>query len=201
VGEATKHHRELNTYRHGVRKSIVFEDVDIPIPVERTTRKEKRPMAYVIRKVDKKSIIDITTEIRAVQKETVTDATQLLGDDLTKFEKFALGAPMPIKKMILSIARRSAFLRKEFMGTVGVSSIGMFGKFSGWAIPLGIPATLVVMGGVTKKPGVIDNDIVIREFLPLTITVDHDIVDGAPLARFVDHLTNLIESGFGLIDL
>ena len=87
------------------------------------------------------------------------------------------------------------------MGTVGVSSIGMFGKFPGWAIPLGIPATLIVVGGLNQKPGVVKGKIEIREYLNLTITVDHDLVDGGPLARFVSLLTELMENGFGLTNI
>ena len=43
----------------------------------------------------------------------------------------------------------------------------------------------VTVGGITKKPGVVDDRIEIREFLDLTISIDHDVVDGAPKVRFV----------------
>ncbi len=36
--------------------------------------------------------------------------------------------------------------------------------------------------------------------LCLTVCFDHDIIDGAPAARFVTRLKELIESGFGLLD-
>jgi hypothetical protein len=34
--------------------------------------------------------------------------------------------------------------------------------------------------------------------LSLTVVFDHDVVDGAPAARFVKRLVELIESGYGL---
>jgi pyruvate/2-oxoglutarate dehydrogenase complex dihydrolipoamide acyltransferase (E2) component len=40
-------------------------------------------------------------------------------------------------------------------------------------------------------------------FQPLrsvTISMDHDIIDGAPATRFASRLKELIESGYGLID-
>ena len=40
-----------------------------------------------------------------------------------------------------------------------------------------------------------------REILNLTVTFDHDIVDGAPATRFVKRLVELIESGYGLVDI
>jgi pyruvate/2-oxoglutarate dehydrogenase complex dihydrolipoamide acyltransferase (E2) component len=33
---------------------------------------------------------------------------------------------------------------------------------------------------------------------PLTLVFDHDVIDGAPAARFVHRLAELIESGYGL---
>jgi len=38
-----------------------------------------------------------------------------------------------------------------------------------------------------------------REMLSLTIIFDHDVIDGAPAARFTCRLVELIESGFGLV--
>jgi pyruvate/2-oxoglutarate dehydrogenase complex dihydrolipoamide acyltransferase (E2) component len=34
--------------------------------------------------------------------------------------------------------------------------------------------------------------------LNLTVAFDHDVVDGAPAARFVNRLVELIENGYGL---
>jgi len=50
------------------------------------------------------------------------------------------------------------------------------------------------IGGITKKPGVINDKIEIREFLTITVLFNHDVVDGAPAARFVNKLKKLIES-------
>jgi pyruvate/2-oxoglutarate dehydrogenase complex dihydrolipoamide acyltransferase (E2) component len=47
----------------------------------------------------------------------------------------------------------------------------------------------------------VDGRIEVREYLNMTVSVDHDIVDGAPAARFVNELRELIESGYGLSEL
>jgi pyruvate/2-oxoglutarate dehydrogenase complex dihydrolipoamide acyltransferase (E2) component len=54
------------------------------------------------------------------------------------------------------------------------------------------------LGSIVKKPGVFKERIEVREYLQMTILIDHDVIDGAPAARFVTHLTDLIESGHGL---
>ena len=78
VGDAASKHKELNTYRLGRKKMVTFDDVDVSIPIERETDTETRPMGYVIRKINEKNIMEISNEIRKVQKENVDEKTQVL---------------------------------------------------------------------------------------------------------------------------
>jgi pyruvate/2-oxoglutarate dehydrogenase complex dihydrolipoamide acyltransferase (E2) component len=57
---------------------------------------------------------------------------------------------------------------------------------------------LLIVGGIARKPAVIDERVEPRDLLNLTVAFDHDVVDGAPAARFVKRLVDLIESGYGL---
>ena len=58
----------------------------------------------------------------------------------------------------------------------------------------------LTLGGIAKKPGAVEDRIEIREYLNVTISIDHDIVDGAPAARFTQRLKEMVESGYGLSD-
>ncbi len=199
ISQAVSEHKIINAFRHGTRKTIFFDDVDIPIPVERNINDNKVTMAYIIRKANTKSVIDITKEIRDIQKEKIYSNKQVLGKNLTSFEKFILKSPIFIKRIAIFFSRKNALFKKKHLGTVGVTAIGMKGKFPGWAIPLnGATSTMIVVGGISKKPGVVNDKIEIREYLHLTVTVDHDIVDGGPLVRFVDRINELIENAYGL---
>jgi pyruvate/2-oxoglutarate dehydrogenase complex dihydrolipoamide acyltransferase (E2) component len=134
-----------------------------------------------------------------VQQKAVDVETEVLVEDLTRLERLVIHAPVWFKKLGVRLVRRKGLLKKKHFGTVGVTSIGMKGRFPGWVIGMGGPiATLVAIGGVTKKPGVVDDTIQIREYLHVTITADHSIVDGGPLARFIARLTELMETGYGL---
>lgn len=42
----------------------------------------------------------------------------------------------------------------------------------------------VVLSGIDERPGVIDGRIEVRQYPSMTIGADHDILDGAPPARF-----------------
>jgi len=44
----------------------------------------------------------------------------------------------------------------------------------------------------------VDNDIKIRDILNMTILIDHDVMDGAPMVRFLRELTKNIETGAGI---
>lgn len=198
VSQAAFEYKELNSYRLGKKKIVSFEDVDVPIPIEREVDGEQRPLAYIIRKANKKTVEEITKEIRLVQQQAVDGSTEVLGD-LSSFEKWVIHAPLWLKKVGVRLLRKRGLMKKKHLGTVGVTAIGMKGRFPGWVIGMGGPiATLVAVGGITKKPGVVTDEIQIREYLHITITADHSIVDGGPLTRFISRLTELLETGYGL---
>ena len=44
------------------------------------------------------------------------------------------------------------------------------------------------------RPAVRDGVIVVRPMLPLTLSFDHAVIDGAPAARFTETLRSLIET-------
>jgi pyruvate/2-oxoglutarate dehydrogenase complex dihydrolipoamide acyltransferase (E2) component len=199
VAQAASEHPIINAYKQGKKKIIMFEDVDIPIPVEREINGDYIPMAYIIRQANKKSVEEISQEIRAILKESVDSQTQVLGKKLTRIERLALYSPSIIQKLIIWMVRRNGKFRKKYMGTIGVTAIGMKGHFPAWVVPLGgTVSALVVVGGITKKPGVINDKIQIRDYLHLTLTTDHDLIDGGPLVRFTERFIELVETGFAL---
>lgn len=76
----------------------------------------------------------------------------------------------------------------------------MFAEGASWGIPISFPTLMFTLSGIDEKPGVIAGRIEIREYLSLTISVDHDIVDGAPTTRFAKQLRELMGTGYGIGD-
>ncbi len=199
VAEVVSKQKELNAFRKGKKHIVCFDDVDIAIPVERTINDEQIPMAYIVRKAQDKTIQQITKEIRSVQQQKLDGKKQVLGETFTPLERFVFSAPTFIKKLLLWIVKHRPLMKKKHMGVIGVSAVGMKGRFPGWIVPLGGTTTMLfLIGGITKKPGVINDHIAVREYLHVTIAVDHDIIDGGPLARFIDRFTKLCEQGSNL---
>jgi pyruvate/2-oxoglutarate dehydrogenase complex dihydrolipoamide acyltransferase (E2) component len=71
----------------------------------------------------------------------------------------------------------------------------------GWGLAPAGQSLLLIVGGIAVKPAVVEDRIEPRDILDLTIAFDHDVIDGAPAARFARRLVDLIESGAGLRDL
>lgn len=84
------------------------------------------------------------------------------------------------------------------MGNVAVTSVGMFGEINGWFIHTSVHPISFGIGSVIKKPVVIDNEIKIREVLNMTVLIDHDVIDGASMVRFISDLVKHIENGHDL---
>jgi hypothetical protein len=138
---------------------------------------------------------EIHQEIRAAQVQDVKKA----------WEGFKAGhwpwlLLLPVFRLMVWKAERSPRMWKKYRGTVGITTVGMFGKGAGWGIPLPSHSLWVTVGGIGEKPGVVEGHIAIREYLSLTVSFDHDTIDGAPAARFTQRLKDLIESGYDLGD-
>ena len=115
--------------------------------------------------------------------------------------KFARLCPFCLVfKQSLRVLFQNPQLIKDYYGTVLVSSVGMFGTGCGWAIPVPNHNLQLTLGGIGEKPGVVDHHVEVRKYMSVTISFNHDIIDGAPAARFMHRLKELIESGCGLCD-
>ena len=85
------------------------------------------------------------------------------------------------------------------LGTVTLSAVGMVGNGAGWGIPPSSPSVCwITVGGIGQKREEVDGQRTTREYLSLTVSFDHNLVDGAPAARFTERFKELIESGYGL---
>jgi pyruvate/2-oxoglutarate dehydrogenase complex dihydrolipoamide acyltransferase (E2) component len=189
VGRAVAAHREVQAYRDWRGRLVTARHVDIGTMVEVSTPDGPFPTAHLIRDADLRGVADISTEIRAVQENPATSPGSRL------FERYGpLIAHVPgLMRLFYLLLRRSPRMR-ELSGNVGVSAVGMFGDGGGFGIPgPGIMGLMVVIGGVSERAVVVDGRLTARRVLDLTITVDHDTVDGAPAARFVACLRRLIE--------
>jgi len=198
IAEAASEHKEVHSMMMGRKRIITFEDVDISITVERIIKGISVVIPLVIRKANEKTVRQIHEEIRAAQSEKVETATVLGESKMKKRVKFYISFPKSLRRFFIKRVLKNPLKAKQLMGTIIVTSVGMFGNLHGWPIPTTNHPLCFAVGRITKKPGVIDNNVEIRDILTMTILFNHDVVDGAPATRFVSHLGQLVERGFAL---
>jgi pyruvate dehydrogenase E2 component (dihydrolipoamide acetyltransferase) len=90
----------------------------------------------------------------------------------------------------LTTQARAGALRAEDLrgGTFTVTNLGMFG-IDAFTPVLHLPQSAILgVGRIVREPAVVDDRIVPRDMMTLSLTFDHRVVDGAPAARFLDAL-------------
>jgi pyruvate dehydrogenase E2 component (dihydrolipoamide acetyltransferase) len=78
-------------------------------------------------------------------------------------------------------------------GTFTVTNLGMHG-IDAFTPIINLPQVAILgVGRITREPAVMNEQIVPRDMLTLSLTFDHRAVDGGPAARFLDALRGAIE--------
>jgi pyruvate/2-oxoglutarate dehydrogenase complex dihydrolipoamide acyltransferase (E2) component len=195
LARAVDENKSLHACHKGRKHLTIFDEVDVSTPIERDLASQKQPIVYIIRAANTKTFLEIHHEIRNAQVEAVEKAWEGWGFTSMPFVVFRIFWPI-----FWWMMGRSPHVQKKYGGTVGLTSVGMFGKGAGWGIPITEHTLDITLGGIAEKPGVVDGQIAIREYLCITLSFDHDLIDGAPAARFTGQLKELIESGYGLCE-
>lgn len=189
LGKAIDSDKQVHAYRSWRNQLITFDEVDVNMLFEVEVDGEKTIRPHILRGVNKKTAVGIQQEIDTFQNQHQTSRE-------SKFiDRFVL-LPGFIRRSFLRLLFMNPNLIKEYYGTVLVSSVGMFGSGSGWGIPVPNHTLQLTLGGVGNKPVTAAGGIEVHKFMSVTISVDHDVVDGAPIARFTQRLKKLVEAGY-----
>src|SRR5215472_17694926 len=95
----------------------------------------------------------------------------------------------------LATRARTRTLRPEDVrdGTFTVNNTGAIGSIQGMAIINQPQAAILSTEKIVKRPVVVDDEIVIRPIMYLTMSFDHRIVDGLQAGRFLDAVQDGLE--------
>ena len=200
LARAVDEDKAVQAHLKGRKQLVLFDDVDVGLMVEKKSGEKRALMGHVIRGANRKTYLEIHQEIRSVQSTPVPP-----NRGLPTWFRSAMLLPWPLSKLFNAslhmVMRRTPTIAASMGGTVGITAVGMFGEgHSGWGIFSVTQVLGLVVGSIAWKPAVVEGRIEPREILHLTVAFDHNIVDGAPAARFVRRLVELIESGCGLVE-
>jgi hypothetical protein len=200
LARAVEEDKSVQARPKGRTKPVIFDDVDVFLPVERELEGMPAAIPYIIRRANQKSFLDIHREIRAFQTGPVPP-----NSGLPKALRTMMSAPWPVPQLLIRVirglGRHDPRRPVNVAGTVGITALGMEGRGSGWGIAPAGQSMLLIVGGIARKPAVVEDSIQARDFLSLTVAFDDDVVDGAPPTRFVQRLVDLVESSYGLAEV
>lgn len=194
VARAAATHPEVHAYRDWRGRLVEHRHVDVQTLIEIPTGQGSFGLVHVVRDADIREVVDISVELRSVKSEPAGTAS----GRLLKTVAPVLGRVPGLYRLMYAAMSRSRAVHLA-TGTVQVTAVGMYAGGGGFAVaPPTLASLLVVVGGVSERPRVVGDRIAGREILDLTVTIDHNVVDGAPATRFGADLRRLIETGAAL---
>lgn len=114
------------------------------------------------------------------------------------------------KKTIIEIARNTKYLIEKARngnlvsedyqgGSFTISNLGMY-EIDHIIPVINPPETAILgLGRIVKKPVIIDDEIVIKPIINITLSFDHRVIDGAAGAKFLREIKHLMESPWELL--
>lgn len=198
LADTVTDHPPVNGIQKGRRSLHVFKNIHVSTVVEKTVNGEAVPLPMVVREANHKTPIQISAELQKAVDQSVEGQGSPTLDNGANDILTRLGLIMPqwlrvfvLRTFILANPQRM----QAIMGTVMVTSLGTLGRQSAWILPTSIHPLSVGIGTLTKKPTLVQGQIIPRQILHLTITLDHDVIDGMPARRFVDDLVTRLTRG------
>jgi pyruvate dehydrogenase E2 component (dihydrolipoamide acetyltransferase) len=115
-------------------------------------------------------------------------ASKRLGDIVTEFRE------------LVERARAGRSLPDDLSGgTFTITNLGMY-DVDGFTPIINLPECAILgVGRIVEKPAAVNGQVVIRPMMVLSLTFDHRINDGAPAARFLQRVKQLIERPYLLL--
>ncbi len=203
---------------HSTAQLTLFTEVDVTELIRfRDMLREEYEQDDAVRISNNDTIIMATS--RALKQHSIMNST-LVGEDILLHESVHMGIAVALseglivpvlrdadQKNIFEIASEARQLARKARegtltvdevtgGTFTISNLSMF-QVDGVTPILKSPETGILgVGRVRQKPAVYNGQITIRSMMFLNLTFDHQIVDGAPAAEFLQTVARYLENPY-----
>lgn len=195
ISSILQNHPEASAYLYNKKKLILFNDINISILIEKKIGDKKVPIPVVIEKTNQKTALEIADEIENAKNQELSTSDIVINKRSDLSERLYYRMPGFLRRAVWKFMLRNPKIAYRKMGNAVITSVGMMGKINGWFIQKSVHPISFGIGSVLKKAVVIEDEITIREILNMTILIDHDVIDGAPMVRVLNDLTNSLETG------
>lgn len=180
-------HKSMHAYRDWRNRLICFDEVDVSTTIERETGGQREVIPKIIRNANQKDMFEISSEIKFAKTAEIEEA------EVYRSIRTYLSIPVIFRRLVFRILDRFPLLMKKKAGTIMVTSSGAGGILRAWGIPVASHTLNITIGGLANRVVKIDDTLQSREHLCLTVSFNHDIVDGAPASRFLRSFVKCIE--------
>ena len=181
-----------------LNRFVPFETVDMAFLVAVDGGKNLGKVK--VERVNEKSVAEVAAEL-------TEDASRLRAGGDKEFEKskgLVRLLPVFLLRWVLFVVGfltgglgwRVAGMERFPFGSCIVTSVGMLGLDEGFAPPTPfarVPVYLLV-GAIRPQPAVVDGEVVVRDQITVTATVDHRFVDGYQLGTLAKTFREVIEN-------
>ena len=100
-------------------------------------------------------------------------------------------------RAVIERARTGKATPDELGGsTFTITNLGMY-EIDAFTPIINLPETAILgVGRIKERPAAVDGELCVRKMMWLSLTFDHRLVDGAPAARFLQYIKDLVEDPF-----
>ncbi len=125
----------------------------------------------------------------------VTTESGLVVPVVRNADKKSLSEISSVLKELVQRARQGKLTREDVTsGTFTITNLGMYDVDVFFPI-INPPETAILgVGRVVEKPATVNGQVAIRSLMQLSLTYDHRIVDGAPAAKFLRTVKQILET-------
>ncbi len=198
IALAMKKYPDLNGYIR-FRKIYLRESVDIFFQVMTEHESGRMDLTGIqIQEADRKDVFEIAREmeekVSAVRskKNTELQKTARLFDKFPGWAVWLLLRIVPFISYTLNL--KFPGIPRDHFGGCMISNVGGLGIDAAWAplVPYSRVPLILILGGIKKRPLVVDDEIKIRKTMRICSTIDHRFCDGALLSK----MSKIVEKCF-----
>ncbi len=159
---------------------VIFDEVDLVVLIEQEMEGAQMPWTKTIRAANHLNLAAFSAAMKTVKEEPPARTQK------ERYIHWLMRQPGWFRRLNWMLSRHSPFFHKFSSGTVAVTSMGMFTQGRALVLPI-TPMTLTLSIGAIDQQWVEEaGQLVCRDRISLNLSADHDVIDGAPLMRFVD---------------
>jgi pyruvate/2-oxoglutarate dehydrogenase complex dihydrolipoamide acyltransferase (E2) component len=126
--KAVSANKRVHAYRSWKNQVVEFDDVDVSTTIEKRQNGEFVVVPVIIRGANKKTVYAIDKEIHHAKQAEVEQT------GVYRLISWYVKIPFFIRRLFFKLLDRSPAYMKKRVGTVMVTSVGMFTRGAGWGV-------------------------------------------------------------------